>query len=110
MPTRSCKSTYGPVIHLQLALPLTHSLQIDSFLSVLWPHDPTYFRDRLAITGALKQSLLEDFRAPLPPYVSEEDKQEFIKTFREGGFQAPTCWYKVMTRGLAAQDDQRTCA
>ena len=59
--------------------------------------------------GAAKAALLSDFRAPLPSYVSEEDKQVFIETFRRGGFQAPTCWYKVMTSGLSALDDGRAC-
>jgi soluble epoxide hydrolase / lipid-phosphate phosphatase len=42
----------------------------------------------------------------MPHYVTEEDKKVFIEIFRRGGFTAPTCWYKVMMRQLAAKDDQ----
>ena len=80
---------------------------MDSFMSILWPHDPASWKDRLAATGALRQSLLEDFQGPLPSYLTEEDKLGVVKTFREGGFRAPTCWYKIMTSNLNAQDDQR---
>jgi soluble epoxide hydrolase / lipid-phosphate phosphatase len=72
-----------------------------------FPSDPTVFRDRVAPTGALRKSLLEDFTAPSPPYVSEEDHKYFIETFQRGGFTGPTCWYKVMTNKMSAEDDKR---
>lgn len=80
---------------------------LDAFVSVLWPADPDIWLTRLAPVGAFKQSLLEDFSGPLPPYVSEEDAQHFKETFKRNGFEAPTCWYKVMTTGLSARDDQQ---
>lgn len=73
-----------------------------------FPSDPTVFRDRVAPTGALRKSLLEDFTAPSPPYVSEEDYEYFFETFQRGGLTAPTCWYKVMMNQMSAKDDQRT--
>lgn len=85
-----------------------HTLvQIESFVSILFPSDPSIWKDRVAVVDGLKNSLLENYTAPIAPYLSEAEKQEFIKTFREGGFQGPTCWYKVMTQHLSQHDDQR---
>ncbi|EKM50572.1 uncharacterized protein PHACADRAFT_104575 [Phanerochaete carnosa HHB-10118-sp] len=78
---------------------------IDSFVSISFPYDPTIWKTRLAPTGALRRSLLEDYVAPRPSYLSEEDKKHFVETFRRSGFEAPTCWYKVMTSQLSAKDD-----
>ena len=75
-------------------------------MSVLWPQDPKYWIDRLARTGALEETLRTKWTAPLAPYVSPADKQNFIATFRANGFAAPTCWYKAVVRGLAAADDE----
>lgn len=65
------------------------------------------WKEWLAPTGALKQSLLEDFIAPRPPHLSEEDTKYFVETFGRNGFAAPTCWFKIMTNQLSAKDDQR---
>ncbi|EKM56417.1 uncharacterized protein PHACADRAFT_207661 [Phanerochaete carnosa HHB-10118-sp] len=78
---------------------------IDSFVSVMFPHHPDIWKERLAPTGALKQSLFEDFAAPRPLYLSEEDAKHFVETFRRGGFAAPTCWFKIATSKLSAEDD-----
>ncbi|GJE91580.1 alpha/beta hydrolase [Phanerochaete sordida] len=80
---------------------------LDAFVSLAWPHDPELWRTRFAPVGALKRSLLEDFTGPLPAYVSPADKTAFVETFRRNGFTAPTCWYKVMTSGMSACDDEQ---
>lgn len=80
---------------------------MNSFISILWPNDPTWWKDRLAPEGTLEKTLLEDFQGPLPPYMTEEDKQEFIATFSKNGFTSATCLYKTMTNKQAALDDQR---
>ena len=80
---------------------------MDSFVSLLWPHDPYLWKDHLAPEGTLEKSLLEDFKGPLPSYLTEEDKQHFITTFRANGFASPTCMYKIMVNKMAALDDQR---
>lgn len=82
-------------------------LQMDSFVSIMFPHDPTIVKTRFAPTGALKQSLLQNYQTPLAPYFSEEDKRFFVETFRRNGFEAPTGWYKIMTSQLSAEDDER---
>ena len=60
----------------------------------------------MAPVGALKASLLEDFKAPRPAYLSEEELNEWKATFLRNGFAAPLCWYKIETSGLQAEDDQ----
>ncbi|EKM52130.1 uncharacterized protein PHACADRAFT_262639 [Phanerochaete carnosa HHB-10118-sp] len=80
---------------------------MDSFVSVLFPHDPEMWKTRLGPTGALEQSLRAGFVAPRPAYWSAGDAAHFAETFRRDGFAAPTCWYKVLTSGLAARDDQQ---
>ncbi|EKM57396.1 uncharacterized protein PHACADRAFT_255121 [Phanerochaete carnosa HHB-10118-sp] len=80
---------------------------MESFVSIMYPYDPTIWKTRFAPTGAMRGSLLEDYVAPKPSYVSEEDKKHFIETFKRNGFEAPTCWYKIMTSQLAAKDDQQ---
>ena len=62
---------------------------------------------RLKPAGALKQSLLEDYRGPLPSYITKEDAETFKATFLQNGLAAPTCWYKVITSGLQDEDDKR---
>ena len=75
----------------------------------MFPSDPSIWKERIGAVGGLKRSLLEDFQAPLPPYFSEQDKKDYIETFRKGGFAAPNCWYKVMMNQMGPRDDQRTC-
>ena len=88
---------------------LTGIVKLDSFISVLWPSDPTVWKTRVAPVGALKQTALEGWTAPTASYVSEEEKQHFIEVFRKNGFAAPACYYKIMTNGMQAKDDQREC-
>lgn len=60
----------------------------------------------MAPLGALRQSLEEDFHAPLPPWMNEDDKREFIETFTARGCRAALQWYTVIVKGLNADDDQ----
>lgn len=80
---------------------------IESFMSLVWPHDPRCWVDRLAPTGAIEKTLREDWTAPLPAYMSEVDKQGIITTFRANKFVGPTCWYKTVVRGMSPAEDER---
>ncbi|EKM57398.1 uncharacterized protein PHACADRAFT_208465 [Phanerochaete carnosa HHB-10118-sp] len=82
-------------------------VHVDSFVSVAFPYDPTIWKTRWAPTGVLRQSLLEGYVAPLPAYMSEEDKEHFVGTFSRNGFEAPANWYKIMTSQLSARDDEQ---
>jgi pimeloyl-ACP methyl ester carboxylesterase len=80
---------------------------IDALASVLFPHNPEYWKTRLAPVGALKASCLEDFKAPLPSYLSNEELEDWKSIFLKNGFAGPTCWYKVVTSGLEDEDGQQ---
>ncbi|EKM56416.1 uncharacterized protein PHACADRAFT_91351 [Phanerochaete carnosa HHB-10118-sp] len=80
---------------------------IDSFVNIEFPHDPEIWKERLAPTGALKQNLLDNFTSPRTAYLSEEDVKHFVETFRRNGFAAPTCWFRIATSKLSAEDDLR---
>ncbi|KAJ3557331.1 hypothetical protein NM688_g1528 [Phlebia brevispora] len=80
---------------------------IDSFVSVLYPHDPVLWKTRIGPIGALKTTLLEGFQGPLPAYFSRQAAERWKKTFLKNGFAAPTCWYKIMTNGMEAEDDKQ---
>lgn len=95
---------------LWLCMLTTSGDQIDSYIAITFPIDPTFYKYRFAPTGALKANLLDDFWAPLPPYLTEADKATFIETFRAGHFTAPMCWYKVYTDQMAAKDDMSACS
>ncbi len=52
--------------------------------------------------------MLEDFSSPLASYFTEDDKRAFKEAFSSNGFDAPACWYKVLTRQLQSKDDEST--
>ena len=79
---------------------------MSAFVSIVFPIDSTIWLERLAPTGSLEKSLLEDWTTPLPSYLSETEKNEFIDIFSTNGMDAPTCWYKSIVRGFMAEDDE----
>jgi hypothetical protein len=46
--------------------------QMDSFLSILYPHNPESWKTDFAPLGAFKAYLLADKKAPLPSYLTEQ--------------------------------------
>lgn len=47
-------------------------LQLDSWLSLMHPFDPTLWKTDVAVRGTMKAWLLGDKHAPLPSYLTEE--------------------------------------
>ena len=80
---------------------------MDAFVSVLLPHEPQLWTTWFQPDGAIKRALLEDFHAPLPTYISEEDAAAWKARLVKNGLAAPTCWYKVIVSGLQDEDDKR---
>ncbi|KZT30637.1 epoxide hydrolase [Neolentinus lepideus HHB14362 ss-1] len=76
----------------------------DSFFSLLFPHDPALWRTDMAPLGGFKAWLLADKTAPLPSYLTPEEKETITALIRPptGGLN----WYKVMTSGINAADDR----
>ncbi|KAK7676757.1 hypothetical protein QCA50_005212 [Cerrena zonata] len=77
----------------------------DTVFGILWPQDAAIWKTHLAPLGALKAAIEEGKKRPLPSYLSEEDKKAITKPLLDGGFAAPTCYYKVQVRGLSLEDE-----
>lgn len=75
-------------------------------VSILYPHDPLLWRTHIGPRGAMKAAILEDFKGPLPEYMTQEDVETWKSIFLKNGFTGPLCWYKIMTSGLEPLDDQ----
>lgn len=82
--------------------------QIESWVNIVFPLDPTIWKTRFTPAGALKKTLEENFRTALPDYISEKDKADFIKFFRKNHFTGPQNWYKIYVLGLGYHDDLST--
>ena len=82
---------------------------MDAFLSVALPHEHHTWHSHVKPTGGMRQAVLEDFSAPLPPYISQAEFDDWKAHLLKGGLAAPTCWYKVITSGLQDADDHREC-
>lgn len=80
--------------------------QWESFYSLIYPHDPELWKTHIAPQGAMKESLLAGFKAPLPKYLIEEDKEIASKALLGGGLSAPTCWFKAMLSGIEDEDNE----
>ncbi|KAJ3489885.1 hypothetical protein NLI96_g1816 [Meripilus lineatus] len=78
----------------------------ESFYSLIYPHDPELWKTHIAPQGAMKESLLAGFKAPLPKYLIEEDKEIASKALLGGGLSAPTCWFKAMLSGIEDEDNE----
>ncbi|GJE91560.1 alpha/beta hydrolase [Phanerochaete sordida] len=80
---------------------------MDSYVSIIYPSDPIFWKERMAPAGALKKNLLADFRAPRPSYISAVEVEYFKAYYRANGFSAPDGWYTIQTTNLQAFDDQQ---
>lgn len=77
---------------------------------MLFPLDPKTWLTKFAPIAALQKALAEDFRTPLPPYITKEYIDEWKGTFLKGGFTAPNQWYTVLVSGYEAIDESSTCS
>ncbi|KAL6301146.1 Alpha/Beta hydrolase protein [Sparassis latifolia] len=79
----------------------------DSFINIVYPSDPAYWRTDLAPVGALKAWVLADRALPPVSYLTEADKKHMKESIRDLGIAGPLNWYKVMTSGLSAEDNKQ---
>ncbi|KAI0052216.1 alpha/beta-hydrolase [Auriscalpium vulgare] len=85
---------------------VTIEKNFDSFFSLMFPHDPTLWRNHLCPAGKTKAWIESNRQAPLPSYLSEEDKDRYRTEFLKNGLAAPLMWYKSVVFGAVAADDQ----
>ncbi|KAJ3550105.1 hypothetical protein NM208_g158 [Fusarium decemcellulare] len=78
----------------------------DSFTSLIYAKDPAEWTKHLGPIGAVKRWLLEDKQAELGPWLTKTylaaRKEAFSK---DGGYQAPLNWYRVLVSNLNLQDE-----
>ncbi|KIJ57331.1 hypothetical protein M422DRAFT_23372 [Sphaerobolus stellatus SS14] len=80
------------------------SQRIDSFFSILYTSNPDLWRNNFAPEGELKKWLIADQRAHIPDWAP--NKAEFEKIFKEGGWKAPTNWYRCIVRDAWGQQEK----
>ncbi|KAJ7156541.1 Alpha/Beta hydrolase protein [Mycena crocata] len=79
---------------------------IDSFMSVMYPHDPKAWLTEMAPRDKLKQRVLSDKVTPPPSYLTDDDLKRLKAELLRGGFAGPLCWYKQYATGVVAEDDK----
>jgi soluble epoxide hydrolase / lipid-phosphate phosphatase len=58
-------------------------------------------------TDSMKKWLENDLQAPLPTYISEEEKKRITDVLlNRGGMRAPLLWYNFSTSGLRAKEEK----
>jgi len=78
----------------------------DSFVSIIFPHDPAMWKSDLCNTGALKAWLEADKQLEPVSYITEEEQAHQKDLLLKDGMSAPLNWYKVLASGIAHLDDK----
>ncbi|KAH8101073.1 epoxide hydrolase [Cristinia sonorae] len=82
--------------------------KIESFMCTLFPIPDRSSGERkktFTVKNAVQLALQNNYRSPLPEYMTETEQQHFIETFRKGGFAAPLSYYKIMVNEGRRGDD-----
>ncbi|KAB8221466.1 Alpha/Beta hydrolase protein [Aspergillus novoparasiticus] len=77
----------------------------DSFFTLFYPHSPSLWISHLCPTGAIEQWLLSDHRAPLAPYITEEE----FKTHQRllvGNHDSALNWYRALVSNINLEDEE----
>ncbi|KAJ6562352.1 alpha/beta-hydrolase [Mycena capillaripes] len=78
---------------------------IDSFINLLYPETPELWKSTMCVDGAARAWIESNKRTPLPPYMTEEDKEMLRTSLLSGGLSAPLCWYKSVHEEMFIEDD-----
>ncbi|OBS16270.1 hypothetical protein FPOA_13063 [Fusarium poae] len=69
--------------------------------------DPYTWLDNWVSPGGMRKYVTEGRTQPTLPYTTAEHKQDFVERFgKEGGFNAPSCWYKAFAFGVQSRADK----
>ncbi|KAJ7121598.1 Alpha/Beta hydrolase protein [Mycena epipterygia] len=79
---------------------------MDSFMSVLYPHDPEIWLTDMGPSGKLKEWTVSGKVTLSPSYITEEEINQEKAELLKGGLAGPLCWYKQFTTGAVAADDK----
>ncbi|KIY48043.1 alpha/beta-hydrolase [Fistulina hepatica ATCC 64428] len=82
------------------ATPDLYKEKVDALLTLLYPSDPSLWKTALCPFGGLDAYLAVGKVQPLPKWLSNEDYEHMKRMLLDGGFRAPTNYYRVMVRHL----------
>ncbi|KOC13575.1 epoxide hydrolase [Aspergillus flavus AF70] len=77
----------------------------DSFFTLFYPHSPSLWISHLCPTGAIEQWLLSDNRAPLAPYITEEEFKTHQKLL-VGNHDSALNWYRALVSNINLEDEK----
>ncbi|PGH34338.1 hypothetical protein GX50_02821 [[Emmonsia] crescens] len=77
---------------------------MESFFSIFYPAKEDLWIEHLAPTGTLEAWLRSDRKAPLAPYITEEEKATHLKIMR-GHYRSALMWYRALVENINAADE-----
>ncbi|KAK2782541.1 hypothetical protein FQN52_000870 [Onygenales sp. PD_12] len=77
---------------------------MDSFFSLFYPADPDLWVEHLGPTGALEAWLRSDRKAPLAPFITEEEKSTH-RTIMRGHYRSALMWYRALAGNINVDDE-----
>ncbi|KAM5383367.1 hypothetical protein ACJZ2D_002060 [Fusarium nematophilum] len=81
----------------------------ESFTSLLYAKDPVAWKKHLGPIGAFKRWLLEDKQEEIGPWMPKTYLAARDESFsKDGGYQAPLNWYRVLVSNMNLQDEPGT--
>ncbi|KAM0562368.1 hypothetical protein ACHAPJ_002058 [Fusarium lateritium] len=87
------------------ALPIM-AKNVDSVYTVSYG-DPQTWLDYWVSPGGMRKFVGEGRTQPTLPFATPEHKTDFVERLgKEGGFDAPSCWYKAFTFGVQNKADK----
>ncbi|KNG88039.1 epoxide hydrolase [Aspergillus nomiae NRRL 13137] len=78
----------------------------DSFFTLFYPHNPSLWTSHLCPTGAIEEWLLSDHRAPLAPYITEEEFKTHQKLL-VGHHASALNWYRALVSNINVEDEEQ---
>ncbi|ESK89494.1 epoxide hydrolase [Moniliophthora roreri MCA 2997] len=80
---------------------------LETMLDMNFPADYEMWKTDVTPTGAYRASLTSGKAYPRAEWMSPQDRARITEILRKGGFEAPSCYYKVQTSGIQIEDDQQ---
>ncbi|KAL3418737.1 epoxide hydrolase [Phlyctema vagabunda] len=80
---------------------------LDSFFSLVYTYNMTYWKEFFTPLGEFKQWLLDDRRAPVGKFSTTQVSEQWKSIMRaQGGLDGPLKWYKSSMRGINRADEE----
>ncbi|EGN92446.1 hypothetical protein SERLA73DRAFT_191083 [Serpula lacrymans var. lacrymans S7.3] len=77
---------------------------IDTFINLLYPHDPELWKTAMRIPGNLQPSVERGDQYKKADYLSEEHYTHIRSSLLKGGLTSPLNWYKSAIQGVNRED------